>query len=124
MMKDPVVNENGTGPPQKGDDAQTVAMEWKNRGNNYFYGGGQFSKAAEAYQMGIKSLHPEVQESDGEVDDQELFTDPSPDRLDLELSLRCNMAMAQLKLEDFAQAEYQCSWVLQRQPTNFKGKCH
>jgi tetratricopeptide (TPR) repeat protein len=80
-----------------------AALAWKERGNAY-YGKRDFAEAAKAYQAGMDAL-------DEEQD------------LSLAIALRSNLAMVLLKLEEYQQADEECTRILQVDPENTKGTC-
>ena len=95
---------NGTSHYETGE---SVALEWKERGNVY-YGRRDFEQAAKAYQAGLDALPIDY---DTSSDDSSLF-----------IALRSNLAMVLIKIEQFEQAEEHCTNILKIDPQNTKGK--
>lgn len=89
-----------------------VALEWKDRGNAH-YGQKEFNQAAKAYQAGLDALPQQtiLTEIDG---------DGNGDALPV--SLRSNLALTFIKLEDFDRAESICTTVLDAVGPHDKGE--
>ena len=84
------------------------ALQWKELGNTH-YSKRRFDKAAEAYQCGLDGL---VLTSSSSSSSSSMIA----------MTLRSNLAMVFLKLEQYAKADQECSRILQVDPNNTKGK--
>ena len=77
-----------------------TALEWKDVGNDFF-SKKDYARAVEAYECGLaESMKEDVSVS---------------------ITLRSNLAMVLIKLEDFQRAEQECNSILEEDPENTKG---
>ena len=82
------------------EEKDRTALEWKDIGNDFF-SKKDYARAAEAYESGLQEA--------------------TSDDFSVSVTLRSNLVMVLIKLEDFQRAEQECNSILEADPENTKG---